>query len=202
MCQAMDMSSYKQYLQKTKEKYLLERDNIMCNALKNLAGKTADELLKGANLIGQIPVDLGKLITHWGVSVLPFDFTDLQEKLKNNGSIISGNILGLVVAQDDNLGIYYKSDDTVHRQRFTIAHELAHCCIDYEHLEKNSVNFRLDNAIDEAAVNIFAGEILMPETSLKDAIRNMGGIFSGELANMFNVSETAMNARLNYLKLF
>lgn len=40
------------------------------------------------------------------------------------------------------LGIFYKSDDTMDRQRFTIAHEIAHCCLDTDslkqrHLEKS-----------------------------------------------------------------
>jgi Zn-dependent peptidase ImmA (M78 family) len=101
----------------------------------------------------------------------------------------------------------------IHRQRFTIAHELAHFLLhkgDAVHVDQSAqIEVKLRNAnsstgtdIEEMEANAFAAEILMPEpllerdilalkkTSLKD------DKFVSQLADRYCVSPQALTLRL------
>ena len=85
------------------------------------------------------------------------------------------------------------------RQRFTLAHELAHYIL---HKEKNSefkdaVFFR-DEVLDsmEFKANEFASELLMPENLVRNTIDNQGIRNIGQLADKFGVSAAAMKYRI------
>ena len=98
-------------------------------------------------------------------------------------------------------GIWTISINRLHnkkRQRFTLAHELGHYIL---HKEKNSefkdaVFFRNEtiNSMEYKA-NEFAGELLMPERSLREHI-NQGVRNIGELSELFGVSAAAMKYRI------
>lgn len=84
------------------------------------------------------------------------------------------------------------------RQRFTIAHELAHFILhkgEEEYFE-DEIFFRDNNLTSiEFAANNFAACILMPETIIKTAISN--GVTNLEgLANNFEVSVLAVKNRV------
>ncbi len=90
-------------------------------------------------------------------------------------------------------------DHNKKRQRFTLAHELAHYIL---HKEKNSefkdaVFFR-DEVLDsmEYKANEFAGELLMPENLVRNAIENQRIRNIGQLADKFGVSAAAMKYRI------
>ena len=200
----MDYSIYKEYIN------VLERGSqqkgvlwTMCKALNNLERKTAEELLKFAN-ISAMPVDLSKLLRHWGIFALAADFTKLQEtdefkeQVKNKG-----NILGAVAYKGDDLCIYYKHDDSIHRKRFTIAHELAHCCLDDGRLREDGTHYRFekenDYAAEEIAANTFAGEILMPEKIVRSFLDMFTSPSIEDFARLFDVSENVARARLEVL---
>lgn len=84
------------------------------------------------------------------------------------------------------------------RQRFTIAHELGHY---YMHKEKNvdfedTTFFRnTDNFFIEYSANEFAANLLMPESSIREAIQS--GIKNiKELSTKFDVSIAAIKYRV------
>lgn len=90
-------------------------------------------------------------------------------------------------------------DHNKKRQRFTLAHELAHYIL---HKEKNSefkdaVFFR-DEVLDsmEFKANEFASELLMPENLVRNTIDNQGIRNIGQLADKFGVSAAAMKYRI------
>lgn len=93
------------------------------------------------------------------------------------------------------------SKQHVRRQRFTLAHELAHYIL---HREKNTEfqdsTFFRGNKMDslEYMANDFAAALLMPDRKvvehIKDGVRNLG-----ELAAMFNVSAAAMKYKVEKL---
>jgi len=112
--------------------------------------------------------------------------------------------LGLVLTKKNRAVIYYSENDTLNRQRFTIAHELGHIC---SHLIPNSndypyIDWRIEeesNNDQEKKANIFAGELLIPLHSLKEIYLSMKFPSSRELANIFGTSVNVMEERLNYL---
>ena len=171
----------------------------MCKVLKSIHGKTADEILKKYGQDDSIPVNLNMLLLNIGLSALPFDFTEYENKI----GVPKGNVLGLVVSKGDNAAIFYKQDDTLNRQRFTIAHELAHCCLGFTDGNKPHIEFRLneyDKDEHERTADIFAGQLLIPLKKLREVYLDLAIPDSVTLASKFAVSINVMEARLNHLK--
>lgn len=95
--------------------------------------------------------------------------------------------------------IYVNASHHEHRRRFTIAHELAHFIMHRDLIGDGITDdalYRsgLSNAV-EAQANRLAADILMP-WSLLDEIIDKGESDIAELANIFNVSKSAMSIRL------
>lgn len=174
------------------------KDDKMCKTLEKIHGKTPDELLMEYGVYDTIPIDLESLVKSIGISVLPMNFTKLEKRLKRN------DILGLVLTSGNDAAIFYRETDGINRIRFTIAHELAHCCnIDPNNNEPH-IEYRLDEKdkdADEKKMDIFAGELLIPFHKLKEEYMKMSLPNSVDLAKRFQVSVSVMEARLDYLKI-
>ncbi|WP_027705042.1 ImmA/IrrE family metallo-endopeptidase [Zymobacter palmae] len=95
----------------------------------------------------------------------------------------------------------FNSYENVLRSRFTIAHELGHILlghVQYDHTPKrDDPSTAIDH--EEISANSFAAELLMPEERVKRLFQ--GGATLSELANIFDVSEIAMQYRLKNLGL-
>lgn len=113
-------------------------DVFMCRILKNIQGKTAAELLKLYDISMEPPIDLSGLLEKIGISTKGIDFSQIEAK----ANYAQGRILGAAISKGDNLTIFYRKQDTENRQRFTIAHELAHCCLHSKNLEQNHIELR------------------------------------------------------------
>lgn len=174
------------------------KDDKMCKTLEKIHGKTPDELLMEYGVYDTIPIDLESLVKSIGISVLPMNFTKLEKRLKRN------DILGLVLTSGNDTAIFYRETDGINRIRFTIAHELAHCCnIDPNNNEPH-IEYRLDEKdkdADEKKMDIFAGELLIPFHKLKEEYMKMSLPNSVDLAKRFQVSVSVMEARLDYLRI-
>lgn len=174
------------------------KDDKMCKTLEKIHGKTPDELLMEYGIYDTIPIDLERLVKSIGISVLPMDFTKLEKRLKRN------DILGLILTSGNDAAIFYRGTDSINRIRFTIAHELAHCCnIDPNNNEPH-IEYRLDEKdkdADEKNMDIFAGQLLIPFHKLKEEYMKMNLPNSVDLAKKFQVSVSVMEARLDYLKI-
>ena len=177
------------------------KDNgeIMCKKLKQFKSKSAHDLLTESGQISNIPVDLDKLLEFYEVAKIPSQFTDLEALDVNKGK---GEISGLVLSSGDELGVFYKKTDSIHRKRFTIAHELAHCCLHTESLKEGYVELRNPDYTDEKerAADIFAGELLIPEQQLDYALQRLIKPSLYGLADLFQVSINVMRARMEYLR--
>ena len=147
----------------------------MCKKLYELSGLTAAEIL---TLCGEksYPVNIENILAKLGVKYGPLDFTDTERKFPD---VVRrrGEILGAVTLIGDNVNIFYRQGCSENRKRFTLAHELAHCCLDAVSLnDRSHVEFRLDREsenLKEQAANVFAGELLIPETSLRKLYNNI-----------------------------
>ncbi len=98
--------------------------------------------------------------------------------------------------------ILVSADDTIEKQRFTVAEELGYYILFKEKLEQNEIHLNiLDHKEDEENkdVEYFAGALLMNKTLLENAYESNNTI--SELAELFNVSVTSMTLRLQVLGL-
>ena len=116
-----------------------------------------------------------------------------------------GDVLGAIFAKDDSLGIFYRQGDSLNRIRFTLAHEIAHCCIHADTLEKRHIELRSALSAStpkEYKANVFAGELLIPESTLRDIhSRYLIAPPLSNISQIFKVSTNVMAARLEYLNL-
>lgn len=90
------------------------------------------------------------------------------------------------------------------RQRFTIAHEIAHYLLHRDHIGdgiEDSILYRSTLSDQrEAEANRLGAHLLMPEKTVLQSVRDLGGRptpkVAALLAEQFSVSEAAMSIRL------
>lgn len=179
-----------------------EKDgDIMCKILKELSGLSANDLLTKYKISSVPPINISLLLKRIGIAEIPYDFSTIEDIMNYN----HGDVLGAIFAKNDTLSIFYRLSDTLNRQRFTLAHEIAHCCLHSDSLEKKHIELRSSLTVDnskEYAANIFAGELLIPKDIL-EKIHNKFIIAPplSDISKIFGVSTTVMAARLDYLNL-
>lgn len=179
------------------------KDKIMCKKLRELDGLNANAILSSCE-VTSYPVDIKAILKKLGIKYGAMDFTDIEEQIPN---VIKnrGNILGAVTIVDDDVNIFYSKGSTENRMRFTLAHELAHCCLNAPELRnKGHIEFRHDgrtSSPNEVAANIFAGQILIPKNPLLRLYTELIAPISDVMAQEFQVSTAVMEARLKYLNL-
>lgn len=181
-----------------------KRGVIMCMILEKIRNKTPYELMEEYNIPMTPPINISLLLDKIGISVIAKDFSEIEKITKSE----SGSILGAAFSNDDDLAIFYKKSDQLHRKKFTIAHELAHCCLDCPENESSHIEFRLEPFVNiseedlqkERRANIFAGQLLIPKEALLSCYDKMIIPSLTELAKIFEVSSSVMAARLDYLK--
>ena len=181
--------------------YKRERSGVfMCKILKELQGLSASELLKKCDITLEPPIDLNKILKKIGISAIATNFSEIEKET----TLEQGDILGATVSNHDTLSIFFREDDTENRLRFTIAHELAHCCLHSLDLQESHVELRMNNSCKddkERDADIFAGELLIPEDSLKKIYGKLFSPSLSALAKIYEVSTNVMSARLDYLSL-
>ena len=143
------------------------------------------------------PINVSKIANRLGIEVLETPM--LQDGMQDVSGFIAKK-------EDGKVYIYVNENEHIHRQRFTIAHELAHY---YLHLKDNlddksgvlSLKFRNGTSYDEEEskeereANAFAAELLVPYAILKELWDN-GNTDITFLANHFAVSTEMMINRL------
>lgn len=147
----------------------------------------------------QTPIDPVKICRKRGIDVRTATFSE-------------EDISGLIRRFGSGYQILVNNSHAYVRQRYTIAHELGHYCLhkdlfDDEELVDRLVDFYRHGPDSsepskhraEIQANLFAASLLMPATLVKEAFdltRN-----PKRLAEIFAVSETAMNFRVAALDL-
>lgn len=180
--------------------------DIMCTILKKIRNKQPDELLKEYGIDTTPPIDISKLLEKIGISSIAKDFSNI-EKIEGREQ---GSILGAAFSYGEYLTIFYRKTDSFHRKKFTIAHELAHCCFDCPNDEATHIEYRTeshgnvneDEIEKENRANIFAGELLIPKKELLDICSKMIIPSLTALSKIFDVSIAVMAARLDHLNVY
>lgn len=170
----------------------------MCKILREIGGLSALELLEKYDISLSPPIDIKRLIDNIGIRLIRYDFSNAERA----GNYPLGSIIGAALSDGDNLDILYTNNQTLNRDRFTIAHELAHCCLHNDALEINHLELRTNDASPrERDANIFAGELLIPYSSLLPIYNQLLKPSLSVLAQIFQVSTNVMRECLKYLEL-
>jgi Zn-dependent peptidase ImmA (M78 family) len=156
---------------------------------------------------------VGDLLAQLGARPLPVPIIPIAQAA---GAIVryhdfNNEISGVLVRETGAAAVIgVERRQSVHRQRFTIAHELGHFLLhqgDQVHVDRHfRLNFRSARSataedVEEIEANAFAAAILMPEKFLRiDAARLQFDIEDENdvrtLAAKYNVSSQAMAIRL------
>jgi Zn-dependent peptidase ImmA (M78 family) len=133
------------------------------------------------------PVDVIAIASHYNITV----FSDTSLSDYQNGCIL--------VNDNEEYEIIINKSHSVVRQRFTVAHEIAHYIFDRDYLDIHKSIDRDGDAKDhsyrhrEIRANKFASELLMPEERFIDIFLELKNIDT--LANYFLVSKNAIKFR-------
>jgi Zn-dependent peptidase ImmA (M78 family) len=114
------------------------------------------------------------------------------------------NISGLIQPDDQGFVVKINRFESKERQRFTIAHEIAHYLIHRDRINAgivDSVLYRSKlSSRMEAEANRLAADIVMPSDAVNAAMQNYGNTVGengiAELAEQFGVSKQAMAIRV------
>jgi len=141
-----------------------------------------------------------KLLKDSGCKGTPVMLKDIISYLKNESGLecapleLSDATSGFLVEDEGVSGIAYNKDHHVHRQRFSVAHEIGHFMLSHNNQRKNDINRDESNSTHEKEANAFATELLMPLEFLKKDLRMPIDI--DELAKKYWVSKDAMSWRI------
>lgn len=177
-----------------------KRITNMCTILEKIKGKTPMELLEEYKIPLTPPIDLSKLLEKIGISTIAQDFTEIEK----NSNVEPGCVLGAAISKGDSLAIFYRKSDSYNRKKFTIAHELAHCCLHTDSLRISHVELRIADYTTnekERDANTFAGELLIPKNILMEKYEEFIIPSLKTLSEIFEVSYNVMAARLDHLGL-
>jgi Zn-dependent peptidase ImmA (M78 family) len=130
---------------------------------------------------------------------------------------LGDDVSGLLISKEGSTVIAVQERDHPNRQRFTIAHEIAHYCLRHQfvpgehvHVDRGHLitprNSRSSTGVDpkEIEANQFAACLLMPSKLLSRRIKefkaeSLRDYHVAKLADEFEVSEQAMTIRLSTL---
>lgn len=140
----------------------------------------------------RLPVDLISIANNNGIEVY-------RKKLPDE---ISGAIR--YNEQTNKFQILLEESDSFTRQRFTLAHELAHFFLEKNKLQNSKeihfdTRYRKIKDSSEREVDYLAGALLMNQAIVKELYEIKPSV--SHLANIFKVSESAMQVRLKMLGL-
>ncbi len=168
------------------------------------ARKQAD-LLITALAITQPPINVEDVAKHLGLRIISME---LEE-----------GVSGLLITKPSKSCIAVREGDPPARQRFSIAHEIAHFCLRHQfepgehvHVDRGHLISQRNRQsstgtnLKEVEANQFAACLLMPAALIRASIRELGTeeLYDAHitaLAEKFKVSEQAMTIRLSVLGL-
>ena len=158
--------------------------------------KTPEQVLKESGVATR-PVQLEQILKHFGIRIYSLP--------------ANADIFGAIVREREHVIIAINPKQHVHRQRFTIAHELGHYFChsgddapaqfvdgDFRLHWRNSESSRGVNW-QEIEANRYAAALLMPENLLRKDVDQFGRIDDSvvqRLASLYRVSRVSMQYRL------
>lgn len=143
--------------------------------------------------LAEIPVRVASMARELGIEV--------------KAATLKPRISGQIGKSDTSLSGYrirVNRHEAKSRQRFTIAHEIAHFLLHRDYIGdgiEDTILYRSTlSDRREAEANRLGAELIMPERSIIQQLRELGGRATPEIAsimaNRYDVSEAAMKIRL------
>jgi len=144
--------------------------------------------------VTQLPVSVKNIARLYDVKVL-------EDKLEGGAS-------GYLIRDKGRALIVLEKNESLHRQRFTIAHELGHLLMhagrpllvdaDTRINERKAIPGDFATSLEERQANQFAAALLMPDLLVEQEVERLqpGRDVAKELARICNVSVAAMQFRL------
>lgn len=160
----------------------MKNDELDLGPRKKIAEALAHNLLQDVGL-SQAPVSLSRVISH----------VQTTRSLVVLKTVLTENLSGLLVIEDEHATIGFNENDPWCRQRFTVAHEIGHLFLGH------TCNNDADGAHNEKEAHLFAAELLIPTSFLKKDFKKMRSI--PDLARLYRVSQEAMSIKLMTAKL-
>jgi Zn-dependent peptidase ImmA (M78 family) len=121
-------------------------------------------------------IEAKKIINKLGIKKPPILLRAVIDLLKQSNDIevckwqFGENIDGVQITEGSSFTIGYNQERHVHRQRFTVAHEIGHIILGHT---QSDHTFDLNcNKPKEKEANTFAAELLIPTEMLKKDISN------------------------------
>jgi len=158
-------------------------------------GEQASSVISSGNLL--------KIAVQNGVQRVPLDVYSLAKSLgvQVQTEILSDNVSGKLESSNGKWSITVNAIHHPRRQRFTLAHEIAHYCLHRGNQNSftDTVLFRDNNSNSvEWEANRFAAEILMPKDEFKKYVESHTGNIE-DIATHFEVSTMAVRVRAKEL---
>ncbi|MDE6044233.1 MAG: ImmA/IrrE family metallo-endopeptidase [Helicobacter sp.] len=151
--------------------------------------EVADIILREYNK--PFPIDVIEIAKSYGLEVL-------------EGNFDRPDVSGMLDMSTGKPRIIVAASDSFVRKRFSIAHEFGHFVLQHQKREgkQRMVSYRdsvskMGFDIEEIEANFFAANLLMPTDEVMKLYH--GGYSSGEMAEYFNVSMSAMLNRIGAL---
>ena len=161
--------------------------HLMERARKDNPG-ALEKITEAQQTLLESPVDIYGLCKRIGVP------TERREDMPHS---LSGFIYK---KSEDELKIYYNGNHPETRQRFTVAHELAHYLLHRADLgEEYPENILLRGGLSnelEMEANQLGAEILMPNKAIDDYTKRYNGVDIPKMAKLFGVSPEGVSIRL------
>ncbi len=150
---------------------------------------------------------------------VPIEALARRLRLTVRAAPLGPDLSGVLVVEGGNGAIGYNADHAIVRQRFTIAHEIAHYILHVQSTSRQSrvfvdryVVYRRDGLAssgtdrEEVEANRFGAALLMPKELVREQIQLRSLDLDDEdsvafLASRFQVSVAAMTNRLSSLRL-
>lgn len=136
----------------------------------------------------KFPINAHSIASKLGLSVKYF--SGESEKLYSGEYIANEN--GKPV-------IYINRNDSMPRQNFTLAHEIGHHVLNHGSALRDTERTILSVDPKEREANVFAANLLMPDSYVKKAIEVIGVNSVDEMAEIFSVSAPAIRIKMKEL---
>lgn len=140
-----------------------------------------------------------------GVETKPLDVHSLAKalSLRVEYRVLQDDVSGMLKKIEDGWVVIVNSLHHRNRQRFTIAHEIAHYLLHRECSEEfvDKAFFRSEDGVGgmEAQANKFAAKLLMPRDDFVDYVRNQSDSLK-DVAEAFGVSTAAVKVRADSIR--
>lgn len=149
------------------------------------------------------PTQLLQLAKASGIETMPLDVISVATKLlglRLQFKPLEESVSGCLKFIDGRWTVYINSLDHPKRQRFTLAHEIAHFILHRDNVGYNFVDrefFRSSSSQDkiELEANNFAGAILIPKDELKKLVVEKNIRELDTLSDFFDTSAIAVKVR-------